>query len=66
MYLYSQLPVVDAVVLHNRRKGLNLNLYPSCFLPCAWAPVKKFKCFFHYEVSFKKRLKLEFFSPLYF
>lgn len=52
MYLYSQLPVVDAVVLHNRRKGLNLNLYQSCFLPCAWAPVKKFKRFFHYEVIF--------------
>lgn len=31
MYLFSQLPVVDAVVSHNRRKELNLNLYPSRF-----------------------------------
>lgn len=62
MHLCSQLPVVDAVILHNRRKGLNLNLYPSCFLPCAWATVKKFKRFFHYEVIFFKRLKLKFFK----
>lgn len=60
MYLYSQLPVVDAVVLHNRRKGLNLNLYQSCFLPCPWAPVKKFKRFFHYEVIFFKGLSWNF------
>jgi hypothetical protein len=54
MYLFSQLPVVDAVVLHNRRKELNLSLYPSCFLPLSCVPVKKFKCFCHYEVFFKK------------
>ena len=52
MYLFSQLPVVDTVASHNRRKELNLNLYPSHFL-LSCAAVKKFNCFCHYEV-FKK------------
>lgn len=36
MYLFSQLLVVDAAVLHNRkRKELNLNLYLSLSLSCS-------------------------------
>lgn len=41
-------------ILH-KRKGWNLNFYTLCFLPRAWAPVKKFKCFFHYEMIFLKK-----------
>lgn len=63
MYLFSQLPVVDAVVSDKRRKELNLNLYPSRFLFLSCAPVKKFKCFCHYEV-FKKKTQTGF-SPLF-
>lgn len=44
MYLFSQLPVADAVVSHNGIKELNLNLYPSRFRFLSCAPVEKFKC----------------------
>ena len=64
MYLFSQLPVADAVASHNRRKELNLNLYPSRFLLLACAPVKKFKCFCHYEVL-KKKTQTGFSPPLF-
>ena len=49
MYLFSQLPVVDTVGSHNRRKELILNLYPSHFLLLSCALCHKEGDDFHGE-----------------